>query len=85
MKPRKEQPKKTLAEACFEKLKIDQELKRAKEEAARRDQCKEQEDAMLALMYGPNWKTKQLPGDPPRQSEDIPEPEQSQVRLAKAS
>jgi hypothetical protein len=78
MKPRKEEAKKTLAEACFEKIKIDQEIKRAKQEAAQRNQFKEQEDEMLALMYGPNWKTKQLPGDEPI---PLSKAEESHIRL----
>lgn len=71
-------PRKSLAELCQEKISTIHDAKREREDAAKRAQHREQEDEMMAMIYGPNWRTKQLPFDPPGFHQRQPD---SQVKI----
>jgi len=68
-------PKKSLAEAMEERLKFLTEARRDRETAAKREKDRVLEDEVMAMTYGPDWRTR-YPGDPV-----APEPEESAVRL----
>lgn len=64
--------KKTLAEQVSERVKNIGEARREKAMSELKAKHVEEEDAMLALMYGPDWRTKDLDrlfsNDPPREN-----------------
>lgn len=58
-------PKKTLSELCDQRIKTIHSEKRERDEQALRVKHKAQEDEMMAMIHGPNWRQKELPGDIP--------------------
>lgn len=64
MKQAQQQKKKSLADICKERLEFLQNAKQQKEDAKKREIHRQQEDEVMAMTYGPNWRTKHLPGDP---------------------
>jgi len=56
MKQKQKQQKLTLAQTCEQRLKFLQTEKFEKDLAAKREQYREQEDELMAMTYGPNWR-----------------------------
>lgn len=61
MKQSQKQPKKSLAEMCQERILTLRDAQREREEAARRALYQEQEDEVMRMTYGPNWRTQIMP------------------------
>jgi hypothetical protein len=57
-------PKKSLYELCQQRKHEIHDVKREKDDAAKQVLYRQQEDDIMAMTYGPNWRGKQLPGDP---------------------
>jgi hypothetical protein len=77
MKPAK--PRKTFAEAIEDRLKSLTEVRREKQAAEKRDEFKEQEDEVMLMTHGPDWR-RYYAGEP-RTKDEVPVPQESEVRL----
>jgi hypothetical protein len=75
----KQPTKKSLAEAMQERLKFISDARREKDAAERREKFKDQEDEVMVMTHGPDWR-KKLAGEPVRE-EETPEPPESDVQL----
>lgn len=97
MKQAAPKQKKSLADVCQERLTYLQSARRQKEDLKKRELARQQEDEVMAMTYGPNWRTRHLPGDPPPKlvevkneddqdqdddyEDEFPDAEDSHVRL----
>jgi hypothetical protein len=58
--PKKEPKPKTLEEVCRSMLAEQAEARREKIAAERREEHRAEEDAVMAMIYGPDWATRDL-------------------------
>jgi hypothetical protein len=81
MKQAQAKPKKSFAEAMGDRIKSLTEVRLEKEAAIRRTLFQEQEDEVMLMTHGPNWRTRYA-GDPaPREEYEVPAPQESGVQL----
>ena len=69
------QPKKSLSEEMAERLKTLSEARLEKQAAEKREKHRQQEDEMMEMIHGPEWRTRYA-GEP-----ELPSPAESEVRL----
>lgn len=63
---KKPQPiKKTLSEQVSDRVHSIGQARRERAQEEQRALHRKDEDEMMALMYGPDWRTKHIEGDPP--------------------
>lgn len=72
-------PQKTFAEALQDRLQSLTEVRREKQAAEKQSVWKVQEDEVMLMTHGPDWR-RYYAGEP-RPKEDIPVPQESEVRL----
>ena len=81
MKQKKEKTEKvSFREAMEERLKSLAEARRDKVASDKREQMRVEEDEVMLMTHGPNWRTRYA-GEPEPAKEDIPIPEESGIQL----